>query len=60
MSTSRYIVKNIFRDESNDTYLIFIDVCTHYGKTHLCRASESLPCALFRAHGKCLVCRAFL
>jgi hypothetical protein len=39
------------------------DMCitpkSHYGKTHLCRASKSLSCALFRVHDKGLVCRAF-
>jgi hypothetical protein len=31
----------------------------HYGKTYVCRASNSLPCALFRAHGKEIGCRVF-
>jgi hypothetical protein len=31
----------------------------HNGKTRVCRASKSLPCVLFRAHDKELVCCAF-
>jgi hypothetical protein len=31
----------------------------HYGKTYVCRASNFLSCALFRAHGKEIGCRAF-
>jgi hypothetical protein len=32
----------------------------HYGKIRVCRASKSLPCVFFRAHGKELICRALL
>jgi hypothetical protein len=31
----------------------------YYGKTHLYRASKSLLCVLFRAHGQELVCHVF-
>jgi hypothetical protein len=36
------------------------DVRIHYGKTYICSASNSLPCVLFQAHVKEIVCRAFL
>jgi hypothetical protein len=30
-----------------------------YGKTYVCHASKSLPCILFQAHDKEVICRAF-
>jgi hypothetical protein len=32
----------------------------HYRKRGLCRAFKFLPCVFYRAHGKELLCRAFL